>query len=92
MHNGITRLTSYGVLPGLGLTLFARLRFSTSWQLHYQLVSVEAVKDLAGGQKLLEAYARVQQLRGMPTAAPGSISPALQQTSKVRPPLHLACM
>ena len=35
-----------------------------------------------GGQKLLEAYARVQQLRGMPTAAPATISPALQQTSK----------
>ena len=39
----------------------------------------------AGGQKLLEAYARVQQLRGMPTSAPASISPTLQQTSKVPP-------
>ena len=37
---------------------------------------------LAGGQKLLEAYARVQQLRGMSTVVPANISPALQQTSK----------
>ena len=37
----------------------------------------------AGGQKLLEVYARLQQLRGMPTSAPANISPTLQQTSKV---------
>ena len=43
---------------------------------------VTQLSACTGGQKLLEAYARVQQLRGMPTAAPATIGPALQQTSK----------
>lgn len=47
-----------------------------------QLQASEDVDCFAGGQKLLEAYARLQQLRGLPTVAPASISPALQQTSK----------
>ena len=47
--------------------------------------SIYVMVSCAGGQKLLEAYARVQQLRGMPTSAPANISPTLQQTSKVPP-------
>ncbi|DBA87841.1 TPA: hypothetical protein ACH3X1_004837 [Trebouxia sp. C0004] len=47
------------------------------------MTKLDSANNAAGGQRLLEAYARVQQLRGMPTAAPASISPALQQTSKV---------
>ena len=43
----------------------------------------------AGGQKLLEVYARLQQLRGMPTSAPANISPPLQQTSKVLPAVFI---
>ncbi|KAL3147912.1 hypothetical protein ABBQ32_002622 [Trebouxia sp. C0010 RCD-2024] len=68
-----------GLLPAQALT-----------QLKAAAESCEAVmsklssaSNAAGGQKLLEAYAHVQQLRGMPTSAPSSISPTLQQTSKV---------
>ncbi|KAK9813259.1 hypothetical protein WJX72_011566 [[Myrmecia] bisecta] len=37
----------------------------------------------AGGQRLVEAYARVQQLRAVPLATPAGVAGTLQQTSKV---------
>lgn len=45
-----------------------------------------------GGQQLLEAYARLQQLRGLPATIPANSSPALQQISKasdIAVPVHL---